>query len=452
MEDSGEGKPAEAAESRETTSELAEEMDFAPDEEMKSLAENDFSSGGAGQQGGLHRRSFPEAEDIKKHYCKECDKVFSCGKALGGHMSSAHAQANKGIHGRKKDFKNLHKGMSVPQIACRVCGKRFRSNKSLYGHMKNHPERKWRGVSPPPEEMIESSPPSSPQRDMSDPGPVLAWSVTAKRGRAASKNPDFEHGVHVAAHQLLQLLNSNPGPRLDRGGDSSFRRKKEFPAQKGLKICERGGRDEEILAKSVSKMIPENGKGKAKMEEHDDYSCIKGSSSSSDDCENNSNVMFDFTVRYPARENGKEEVKSYEPGSSRILASSHREYSTGRDKKAATWSKQAAAAIRRRVPSTFVVFVAKKFDNHKALGGHMASHNRFKICIFNANGKPTYVAAADGDVTAENSEQIAQNIEQSDAASEPGGGGRAKEVPEVKVESKVLDFDLNESPRCDEDE
>lgn len=36
------------------------------------------------------------------------------------------------------------------KVSCCICNKDFRSMKSLFGHMRNHPERSWRGIRPPP--------------------------------------------------------------------------------------------------------------------------------------------------------------------------------------------------------------------------------------------------------------------------------------------------------------
>ncbi|XP_009790343.1 uncharacterized protein [Nicotiana sylvestris] len=107
-----------------------------------------------------------EEEILKKkdHICSECGKQFSSGKALGGHMSSAHVQANNREESWKnKQLKVNNYGQSskrsrilleeeedgVKKIICDLCGKNFPSKKSLFGHMRCHPDRDWRGMKPP---------------------------------------------------------------------------------------------------------------------------------------------------------------------------------------------------------------------------------------------------------------------------------------------------------------
>ncbi|KAI5673467.1 hypothetical protein M9H77_13831 [Catharanthus roseus] len=109
----------------------------------------------------------PAPQAPKEHYCADCDKSFSSGKALGGHMSSAHVQAGKDYQSKKMRMKKLKKrggsdldefkaavdadaGGETKVIICDICDKVFRSRKSLYGHMRCHPERVYRGMHPPP--------------------------------------------------------------------------------------------------------------------------------------------------------------------------------------------------------------------------------------------------------------------------------------------------------------
>ncbi|KAK6144116.1 hypothetical protein DH2020_020936 [Rehmannia glutinosa] len=208
----------------------------------------------------------PPAGEIKTHYCKECDKYFSSGKALGGHMSSAHVQANKDY-----SYKKLKSGMTMgakyfsgscsgsgsgleDSNACVICGKRFPSQKSLYGHMRCHPDRDYRGMEPPSAEgkMDSSEASTGPELEYMDdegqmgPGPdlgiatLMGWPVTVKRGRstrpgssvsppapklARVSSPEEEKEAVSAGHQLLRLLKRNedpirPGPKSESGDQS----------------------------------------------------------------------------------------------------------------------------------------------------------------------------------------------------------------------------------------
>ncbi|KAG8386566.1 hypothetical protein BUALT_Bualt03G0161700 [Buddleja alternifolia] len=173
-----------------------------------------------------------EEEEMKKNYsndskrvCNFCNKVFSSGKALGGHMR---------IHVQRKDVLNFNKKPKVhqpinfkklqnhpPQIidfvkkkkkttmkpTCMICGKDFPSMKSLFGHMRCHPERVWRGINPPPSVAAKNTSTSSSsslsddddddqmELDLADveknrvvdlTESLRGWSVTARRGRRAT--------------------------------------------------------------------------------------------------------------------------------------------------------------------------------------------------------------------------------------------------------------------------
>jgi hypothetical protein len=80
----------------------------------------------------------------KIHKCEFCNKIFRCGKGLGGHKR-IHSQA-LGKEGESKAKANCNSNDG--KLSCDVCKKNFQSNKALHGHMRSHPEREWRGMNP----------------------------------------------------------------------------------------------------------------------------------------------------------------------------------------------------------------------------------------------------------------------------------------------------------------
>ncbi|KAG8371047.1 hypothetical protein BUALT_Bualt13G0046300 [Buddleja alternifolia] len=181
------------------------------------------------------------AGEIKNHQCTECNKSFSSGKALGGHMSSAHVQANKDhslkkLKSKMKRYSGSGSGSGsgyVRELICRICGKDFPSRKSLFGHMRCHPERDWRGMDPPSSPGLKiNSPEASMGPEIDNVGPeegfevneidvgparedlsksLSGWAQTAKRGRQvmssslSSRSRSDNEAIDVF-YKLLQLL------------------------------------------------------------------------------------------------------------------------------------------------------------------------------------------------------------------------------------------------------
>lgn len=84
--------------------------------------------------------------------CMVCNKAFSCGKAVGGHMR-AHKPEKQGRIRTCPRSSNC--GFHVDDTTCKLCGRVFPSMKSLFGHMRCHPERNWRGMNSPSVEVEE---------------------------------------------------------------------------------------------------------------------------------------------------------------------------------------------------------------------------------------------------------------------------------------------------------
>ncbi|KAK9269700.1 hypothetical protein L1049_001478 [Liquidambar formosana] len=197
-----------------------------------------------------HYSPTPPGKNLSR-ICNVCNKGFSSGKALGGHMR-IHVQANKDLLLKKTQNPKLKKHltdlssmamarsgdcdtvnadgpMSNSKPTCSLCGKNFPSMKSLFGHMRCHPEREWRGIQPPSATAKNSS-----SSTLSDAVPrktddhidsatttvgsvvdlsvsLSRWSVTAKRGRksttstARTGNIGSDENIPDAVYNLMML-------------------------------------------------------------------------------------------------------------------------------------------------------------------------------------------------------------------------------------------------------
>ncbi|GFS45223.1 hypothetical protein Acr_00g0094970 [Actinidia rufa] len=185
--------------------------------------------------------------------CSVCNKGFSSGKALGGHMrvhvQQAHLKDEKPPK-KSKATTNYHhcnasESLRSPRIdkpTCTLCGKDFPSMKALFGHMRCHPEREWRGIQPPSHTRTKDSSSSSSvsgvdrnsnQRidscgvdtgaqvmDLS--GCLSGWAMRDRRGRGAiadgsvteEEQEEEEAKLRAAVHDLMRLAR---GSSLDSG-------------------------------------------------------------------------------------------------------------------------------------------------------------------------------------------------------------------------------------------
>lgn len=122
--------------------------------------------------------------------CEFCGKIFSSGKAWGGHkrhhlkimknnngkrtQQVSHIKMKKQMHGGSNRCNTIKAGdvmITGGKPTCCLCGKTFLSMNSLFGHMRFHPDRDWKGIRPP------SSPlPSSPKNQISSASEMGAYS------------------------------------------------------------------------------------------------------------------------------------------------------------------------------------------------------------------------------------------------------------------------------------
>ncbi|KAL4308321.1 hypothetical protein GQ457_01G038790 [Hibiscus cannabinus] len=226
----------------------AETSDSAPLKPNKLMVKLKFSKkisygGGGGGGGGGGQQQ----QQQQQHICPVCSKGFTSGKALGGHIR-IHMKGNKASRHRKiskrQPKNNLLRHRAKPmqkisitvaspdddsnqdgdeKVSCCICNKEFKSLKSLFGHMRNHPERNWRGIRPPPsdknsccssvsenDEALEVDQVKGSVSDLLKSLPN--WKTNTSKGfkKSGSDQEDDDDEIPEAAYCLMKLSRANP--------------------------------------------------------------------------------------------------------------------------------------------------------------------------------------------------------------------------------------------------
>nr|XP_019066511.1 zinc finger protein ZAT9-like [Solanum lycopersicum] len=426
----------------------------------------------------------------KDHICCECGKEFSSGKALGGHMSSAHVQANQRLEESLKKKKSLIKRsrfddddddddeeevvleeeeeMGGVVVSCEICHKNFPSKKSLFGHMRCHPDREWRGMKPPGKKISKSKGfgearfedvnegfedrfASLRDEEEEDGGggrgvrfnvvelpPLKDWGAKDRRGRSPLKRSvsstimDDDKELHDAVQQLINLVNGNVNNNNNNNKNRS-----------------------EVMMSSSNSVG--NAPKEAAFRDLKDKSKKKG-------------VVIDDT-----KEKNREETKKRKREKEKELV----KFDPGQD-------LVPSPVLKKSVEVKYKCNVCgKMFATHQALGGHRSSHNKLKISIENTideikgrndeeNNNNTQGDGQLGNQEITNygniiiNDQYGSNNNNNNVhkckfcdkifpTGQALGGHQRSHLTNNQEESssqnasKVLDFDLNELPHLDDD-
>ncbi|KAJ7960466.1 Zinc finger protein [Quillaja saponaria] len=252
--------------------------------------------------GKLNEAELARAQAQGLRVCDFCGKIFTNGKALGGHRRY-HLQALKNQVKNKTQLvsskiksnynhnlkfkiastsnkkscsddddhhhvddhvRSMHALMTSGKPTCRVCKKTFPTMKSLYGHMRSHPEREWRGMhQPSPSQSTYSSSSISDSidqqnvdeddLDMVDSGIISRgtaidlleslsnWQKTDKRGRKCIGDAEGAENLILLSrgdYLSLKLPPQDDGDAIEANNDSEL----SFPYKKRKFDCSPTGK------------------------------------------------------------------------------------------------------------------------------------------------------------------------------------------------------------------
>ncbi|CAI9785793.1 unnamed protein product [Fraxinus pennsylvanica] len=438
---------------------------------------------------------------VKNHFCLECKKRFSSGKALGGHMSSAHVQANKDFSLKKMKSKTKRRPKKLVcsgspsgyggKNICKICEKEFTTKKSLFGHMRSHPDREWRGMEPPAEavrnlsepefEAVNEVPSHVLDGDQVDSGLVVVsavlglnesvkWQVTGKRGWSPTKpvidSPPLQSSKEIlAVQQLIRLVNgdSKPSEDLDSKVNEGEATSSNFWTPED--VTDDANQDFQ-LDKNREKVFPAGDERyspvkKLKIWERTDENpggaqsrrtlcnfkgkgkLIPGYDTENSTSSDSSSDEFDYPYKYHPRSCMMTKIKNTKEKISMELESAPNFSHIG------LAAESAPPAV---TPDKYICITCRKsFLKPQALGGRRSSHKKFKVKVYNTiDDKSSNGASYVKNVPKANAiKQLEVNKalgvqNQCHCTGECNHAYHVTSADKAKKEKRVHEFDLNE--------
>ncbi|KAF6145972.1 hypothetical protein GIB67_033331 [Kingdonia uniflora] len=386
-------------------------------------------------------------EEEETSVCKVCNKGFSSGKALGGHMrvhsnsqvevevdggnaKMMRIQHQKRYMGKKNRLSNLSVNPSSSSYnvnnnnqstetspnsssnsnttTCSLCNKIFPSKKSLFGHMRCHPERDYRGMTKNSSSSTISDSMAPKMDDRIDSvftsvGPLKnfpIWVVTGQRGRKSVDDEEEENkGIVPEAVYDLMLL-ANGGHSFQPPAAVSRKSYSEYDASnlgtsdqlKKRRIEERGGEDR-IMMRPKKLRFDEGGLSKWRNGElGNEFQWENAKEEKEYGAGAGAGVDPEFeNVGYQWKYSDDSEDDLEQPSEERLADFNTKRKYKKKIKMRDLESVQAKSMMdsQRNSDSYKCTTCNKTFPSHQALGGHRSSHNKGKNILLRATNAIT---------------------------------------------------------------
>jgi uncharacterized C2H2 Zn-finger protein len=265
---------------------------------------------------------------------------------LGGRGHDAVAEASK-------DSEELGSS-SGGDVECPECGKVFRSDKSMFGHLRSHPDRGYKGATPP-----RGKPKLVPSRPSTSPSPVNDRPGPAPVARYSQRDPNLNAFEMLAGYIMLTLKHRDSRIAREREQYVNVKREPDVSPEdedEGSAVSKTGG-------DGVALRDRHGSSGSVTTIEEDNPSQHGGSTAEL--------TAAAEPVRRPSEHGCTTAAVEAPTKSKRERADKSKEARQARRKE----KDHVASSGKGRGP-----YICKHcqavFPTHQALGGHMAAHNK----------------------------------------------------------------------------
>ncbi|KQK18507.1 hypothetical protein BRADI_1g42950v3 [Brachypodium distachyon] len=250
---------------------------------------------------------------------------------------------------------------SVGDVQCPECGKYFKNDKSMFGHLRSHPNRGYKGATPPTKPS--ATPPTKPKKLLPNDDGIAS---PVDKVRYSQRDPNLNSYEVLAAYVMLTLKSSDDQAAPVAPDNKRKYESGELDVPEEELVMSKGGADVMLSNHYGSSAADKPGDDAVRRNNHDSAVAVLAGSDMVLRDEHASSVAGMNAVLH--NEHGSSSVAEVPRKAWRKKSKEGRE--GHRKEKGVRSPKEKRPYICKHCPA--------EFPSHQALGGHMAAHNKEK--------------------------------------------------------------------------